>query len=241
MHIRNEIKFFLRKFGIDISRYNFIENFDYRLKYFLDINNIDCVIDIGANIGQYAKHLRRIGFKKNIISFEPLNHAYKILENKSKKDSKWQSINFGIGDKDEISEINISKNSYSSSILEMSSIHSNSAPDSIYLSKQKINIKKLDNLDLIKNLKYENIFLKVDAQGYEDKVINGSINIMDKIKGLQIEMSLKELYKGQVLFDELYKIITNLNFELWDIKRGYSDSKSGKILQLEAIFKKING
>ena len=84
--------------------------------------------------------------------------------------------------------------------------------------------------------KYENIFLKVDTQGYEDKVINGSINIMDKIKGLQIEMSLKELYKEQVLFDELYKIITNLNFELWDIKRGYSDSKSGKILQLEAIF-----
>ena len=38
MHIRNEIKFFLRKFGIDISRYNFIENFDYRLKYFLDIH-----------------------------------------------------------------------------------------------------------------------------------------------------------------------------------------------------------
>ena len=53
-------------------------------------------------------------------------------------------------------------------------------------------------------------------------------------------MSLDELYKDQILFDKLYKMIVNLNFELWDLRRGFSNPKSGKILQLDAIFFKKN-
>ena len=51
----------------------------------MKLNNIECILDIGANIGQYAEYLRQIGFKNDIISFEPLNDAYEILKTKTKK------------------------------------------------------------------------------------------------------------------------------------------------------------
>ena len=95
-------------------------------------------------------------------------------------------------------------------------------------------------MNKVQKLIYPNLFLKIDTQGYEEKVINGSTNIINRVKGIQIEMSLDELYKDQILFDKLYKMIVNLNFELWDLRRGFSNPKSGKILQLDAIFFKKN-
>ena len=80
---KNKLKFFLRNFGLDINRYNLIESNDFRLNHFLKINDIDCVLDVGANIGQYANNLRRIGYKKKIISFEPLSSAYEVIKKKS--------------------------------------------------------------------------------------------------------------------------------------------------------------
>ena len=56
--------------------------------------------------------------------------------------------------------------------------------------------------------------------------------LLDKIEGIQIELSLYPLYKGQSLFFELHEKIKELGFELWDIQRGFSNTKSGKIYLL---------
>lgn len=39
-------------------------------------NQINCVFDIGANKGQYARQLRELGYDGLIFSFEPTSHAY---------------------------------------------------------------------------------------------------------------------------------------------------------------------
>ena len=49
-------------------------------------------------------------------------------------------------------------------------------------------------------------------------------------------MSIYPMYEGQLLFNKFYKKIENLDFEFWDIKRTFSNSESGKILQIDAIF-----
>ena len=129
--------------------------------------------------------------------------AYKILQNKSAKDKLWTSYNFGIGEKDKEVDLNISKNSYSSSILDIMPLHTETEPASKYFSSETIAIKKLENVTEINNEKLNKIFLKIDTQGYEAQILQGIGKLLDKIEGIQIELSLYPLYKGQSLFFEL--------------------------------------
>ena len=52
---------------------------------------IDLIFDIGANVGQYAMLLRKLGYKNQIVSFEPMKKEFNILKNKSINDSFWKS------------------------------------------------------------------------------------------------------------------------------------------------------
>jgi hypothetical protein len=118
----------------------------------------------------------------------------------------------------------------------MTGTHIKGAPDSVYIDSEEIYINKLDNIwkTFLKN--EDNIFIKIDVQGYELKVLKGAINILSKIKGMKIELSLVPLYEGQLLFPEMLDYITNLGFELWDISPGFRDKQSGKLLQFDGIF-----
>ena len=115
-------------------------------------------------------------------------------------------------------------------------LHTQAAPESEYFSKEKISIKRLDALSEIDISKFNKIFIKIDTQGYEEQVLQGIEKILNKIEGIQIELSLYHLYEGQSLFCELYEKIKKLNFTIWDLQRGFSDIKSGKIYQIEAFF-----
>ncbi len=238
MNIKNLKNIFLNSLGLELKYYNLNNSFNFRLKHFLDLKEIDCVLDVGANSGQFSKNLRRIGYKRQIISFEPILSAFNELKKNSKKDKKWEVFNFALGDDEKESEINISQNSLSSSILNIKKEHLISEPKSKYIRREKILIKKLDGLnEIFKN--YNNIYLKIDTQGYEENILNGAKSLIKSIKGLQLEMSVYPLYEGQLLFNEFFEKLEKLDFEIWDIERTFSNPNTGKILQIDAIlFKK---
>lgn len=109
-------------------------------------HNIDTIFDIGANVGLYAKTMRKMGYSKKIISFEPLKSAFLALEKASIKDQNWIVKNYAIGNEDKKDFINVANNSESSSILNMLPTHLKSAPESKYIGTQEIEIKKIDSI-----------------------------------------------------------------------------------------------
>ena len=235
--IKKTIKKLFRKLGFDLIRYNPASSQNARILEFFSIYKIDTVLDIGANIGQFAMGLRESGYKGRIISFEPLSEAYSHLLINNKKDPNWIiAPRMAIGNEEGKKTINISGNSYSSSILKMTGTHIKGAPDSAYIDSEEIYINKLDNIwkTFLKN--EDNIFIKIDVQGYESQVLEGATNILPKIKGIQIELSLVPLYENQLLFRDMLDYITNLGFEFCDILPGFRDRQSGKLLQFDGIF-----
>ena len=80
------------------------------------------------------------------------------------------------------------------------------------------------------------VLLKIDVQGFEKEVLEGAKNVLEHIKGVQLEMSIEELYMGETLFGEMYDFITKKGFKLHSVENGFYNEKTGKLLQLDGIF-----
>jgi len=201
--------------------------------------NINYVIDIGANVGQFSVEILDNGFKGEIISFEPLTSAYSELVKNSKKYNNWTIYpKSAIGNTDGEIEINISNNSVSSSILNISKKHIDASNESRYIGIEKVRIHKLDSLFSIEQLKDKNIFIKIDTQGFEWQVLEGASNILEDTKGLLCELSFDKLYEGQHLWQEIITKLEQYNFKLWSLQYGLTDKTTGQTLQCDAIFYK---
>ena len=219
-----------------MTRYPFNE-IKRRMKL-INYHKINKIFDIGASTGMYGLEMRKLKFEGEIFSFEPLESSYKKLVINSKKDKMWNTYNFAIGDYNKDSIINISGNYDSSSILPMLPRHVKGAPDSKYIGEQKIKICTLDSIFDSFYKKNDNVYVKVDTQGFENEVLMGAKNSLKLIKGMQIEMSLKPLYKGGLLYLEIIKKMNENHFELIGMENGFSDHKTGELLQVDGIFYK---
>lgn len=240
MSIKHELRKLLWKVGYDISRFTPTSHPVARRKQILESYKIDTVLDIGANSGQFAQQLRGdIGYTLRILSFEPLSAAFELLKANAKADPAWEVFHFAIGDTEETREINIAENSYSSSLLNMLPSHLKSAPSSKYIGKEVIDIKTLDALfgDLCKTAK--NVYMKIDTQGFESRVLKGAEKSLAHINTIQMEMSLVPLYDGGLLFNEMCSLMSTKGYTLVAIENGFSDQTSGQLLQVDGIFHRL--
>ena len=60
-------------------------------------HQINLLFDIGANTGQYGELMRTLKYTGKIISFEPLNDAFKKLSKVAKSDTDWSVHNYAFG------------------------------------------------------------------------------------------------------------------------------------------------
>lgn len=198
--------------------------------------NIDTIFDVGANRGQYALEMRKFGYKKRIVSFEPLKSAFAELSKAVKKDNAWQAENIAFGNYSGQSTINIAGNSVSSSLLNMLSVVEEHAPEARYVGKETVEVRTLDEI-LPKYVKADNrLFVKIDAQGFEKQVLEGGNGSYHLIKGFQIELSLSELYEGAPLYTEIIAILQEKGFSMVAMEPGFSEIASGKQLQFDGFF-----
>ena len=183
--------------------------------------------------------MRDIGYKKKIVSFEPLNAAYALLSKNAKKDKLWEVHHYALGDKEESVKINVAANSMSSSLLEMLPSHIKSAPESEYMGHEDIQVKTLDSIFSIVASQTDTVYLKIDTQGFEEKVLKGAENSLKLIDAIQLEMSLKPLYRDEPLFDEMYRFMYHKGYRLIALESGFTDKKTGELLQFDGIFHRI--
>ncbi len=227
-------RFFNKTFGIEIQKYPTAELF--RRKKLLEHYNIDVILDVGANIGQYATELRSIGYTGKIISFEPTKEAFKKLEKNAKSDKNWEVYNYCLGNYDGKTTINISKNSVSSSILNQLPQLTESAPDAAFINKEEISIKKLDTVFKELGIAGKNIYLKLDTQGYEKAILDGAKELLTQTIALQTETPLVQTYENTLSFEEMIEKLKTLNFMVYSIESGYYNQQTGKLLEVDVVF-----
>jgi FkbM family methyltransferase len=229
-------RFFNSFFRIEIIKYP-TDELSRRITL-LQHHDINVIIDIGANIGQYGAEMRNLGFNGEIISFEPMKKAFDALKKISSNDPKWTVFNYSIGERDGQTSINIAKNSVSSSLLNPLPQLTLSAPEAKSIAVEIIGIHKLDTVFSTLNLEHKNIYMKIDTQGYEEMVLLGATDSLEYIRGIQIEMAFVPSYDGAITFDKMKNKLNVLGFELLALENGFYDKKTGKQLEVDGIFYK---
>lgn len=197
--------------------------------------NIETIFDIGANTGQFATMLSEVLPKASMYSFEPLGDCFEKLLLNMKNHPRFRAFNFALGDRDYETEIYRSKHSPSSSILPMKDLHKKVVPQSDLEAIEKIAVKRLDGITDDLDCK-ENILVKLDVQGYEDRVICGGKKLISKAKVLIIETSFQSLYEGQPLFDDIYNMIRQMNFLYMGDLGQLKSPIDGSSIQADSIF-----
>ncbi|GGK75622.1 FkbM family methyltransferase [Amphritea balenae] len=237
MGLKYEISKFIGGFRTNLPKDKSISRVLSRRKRLLYSYGIDTVLDIGANSGQFAVQMRRrLGYTNRILSFEPLSSAFELLKKRTENDSGWQAYNFALGETEEQRSINIAGNSCSSSLLNMLSSHIESAPKSEYTGVEIIEMKSLDSVFDGLCDKTNKIYMKIDTQGYESMVLKGAEKSLENINTIQLEMSLIPLYEGELLFNDMCQLMNEKGYRLVGIEPGFTDKKSGELLQVDGIF-----
>jgi len=197
---------------------------------------IDTLLDIGGNIGLFSKTVRVLLPNAQIYAFEPLPSCYKEMNiNMGGEDNKYQGFNCGLGEKNEDLIIEQSNYAPSSSFLQMGEKHKEHFPHTSQSKQLTVPVKRLD--DITKNLDLgSNLMIKVDVQGFEDKVLSGGLETFSKAKLLIIELSYQELYKDQPLFDKIYQPLITLGFQFHGTMAQMPDPKTGELLDADCIF-----
>jgi len=234
-HLLKLIRSILNPIGYDILKYRTTHPAHIVLDH-LNLNNIKTVLDVGANAGQYSHELRKAGYKGRIISFEPLSEAFLGLKKKAVRDKNWQTFNFALGETNGTATINVSKHSPSSSLLPMTILHKEAAPGSEYYKEEQIEVKTLDNIFDTLGIAGDKVFLKVDTQGYEKKVLDGATRSLSSITGIQVELSSAGLYQGEELYYSICRFVEERNFHLVRIIPGFTHKTTREMLQFDALF-----
>ena len=170
--------------------------------------NINTVLDIGANVGEFAYLVHELFPKAVIYSFEPLEDCCEKLKKKMQKAYNFRAFNFALGNTN--GQLTFHRNEHlpSSSVLYMTNLHKQNYPHATKDTTLEVRSARLD--DVARELKIKNnLLIKIDVQGYEDKVIAGGINTIKRSKILIIETSFQPLYIGQPLFEDIYNFLKN--------------------------------
>jgi FkbM family methyltransferase len=200
-------------------------------------NDIDVVFDVGANEGQFGEYLRANGYRKRIVSFEPLPDAFDALQRKAAADGAWTAVNTALGASERTVTINVSRSTVYSSILPALPVLTDFAGASVeVVQQQTVPLSTLDAQFSRHVSEGERVFLKIDTQGYEEEVLSGAQSSLSRITGAQLELSLTPLYKNETPLPDMVALLERKGFRMALFEPVTYDKARDVLLQIDCVF-----
>jgi FkbM family methyltransferase len=196
----------------------------------------ECVVDIGANRGQFAIISRKVFPQARIHSFEPLAEPIQIFKKIFDHDSNVVLYPYAIGRERTTAAIHITKDDDSSSLLPITKMQSDMFPGSVEKDTRQVMVYPLSQIIDPASIPSASL-LKIDVQGFELDVLQGCEDILQKFSHLYIECSFIELYEGQALAHQIIAWLEERNFVLSSVHNLYY-GKSGLAVQGDFLFSK---
>ncbi len=197
---------------------------------------INCVLDVGANKGQYATRLRETGYTGRIVSFEPLPHLVAPLRKAAEADPDWLVHECALGDENTTTEINVVPGKMSS-LLPSSDFGRSWSSKLREQHTETIELRRLDSLldEAVAGLDEPRVYLKMDTQGYDLQTFRGAGDRIHDILGMQSEVSCVPIYDGMPRLPEQLTEYESAGFEIAGMFPVSRHVKTLRVIEFDCV------
>jgi FkbM family methyltransferase len=201
---------------------------------------VNVVLDVGANRGQFAQHLRKLGYLGRIVSYEPVSTNLAELRKAADADPQWLVEDFALGDTDSTAEINVSAGTgVLSSLLpgtEFGRERFENMRDEV-AGREMIRVRRLDAVfeRAVEGIDKPRVFLKLDTQGYDLLALAGAGGYVKEIVGLQSEVSCIPIYDGMPHLTEQIAAYEEAGFAAAGMFPVTRDHKSLAVIEFDLL------
>ncbi len=203
-----------RRLGFDVIRYPSSRLRSGHTMHLVRTLSIDCILDVGANVGQYGEFLRSIGYQGTIVSFEPLAEAHAALAAKSAKDPHWKAVRIALGASDHEATMNVSRASVMTSLRPPSPTGAAVVGRDLETVRQeKVPVRRLDGIFDDHVAPDAKVFLKMAVQGANLDVLEGASACLSRIAAIQTIIAVHPLYEDMPGWLESLSHLRGLGFE----------------------------
>jgi FkbM family methyltransferase len=194
------------------------------------------VLDVGANVGQFAQGLRRSGYAGRIVSFEPVAEPFARLRAAAEGDALWSAYNCALGADDGTAEINRVPGTMSS-LLPASDFGKRWSDRLRQQTAETIQVRRLDSVldDVTDGLDPVRAYLKLDTQGFDLQVFAGAHASLDRVVAMQSEMSCVPIYDGMPRLPEQWSVYEDAGFEAAGVYPVTRDGTTLRAIELDLV------
>jgi FkbM family methyltransferase len=232
--MKNILKSLLKSRGYALNKINVA----HTLVGFLRSRQVDLVLDVGANRGQFGQYLREHGYTGRIVSFEPIKSVFEQLSAVAAGDSQWEPRHYALGASEGQAEINVSDAS------DMSSLKATTDAIAMFnrsqtVRRETITIKRLD--DIFAAFAGKKVFLKIDTQGYEREVLEGAAAALKSVAGVQLEVPILHLYQDSWTAAEVLNYMNEKGFVPAQMTpTTWIPNDSSSVTEFDCVFRRIS-
>jgi FkbM family methyltransferase len=198
------------------------------------------VLDIGANQGQTVECILSQYPNVNIVSFEPDPTAFAQLKS-LQKNHKFTALNIALGNTNSTLDFYVLENLVSSSLLKPTAIEDVRVPYNEEIAQViHVPVRRLDDVLTENNLMQTIDLLKLDVQGYEDRVLMGADLALKRTRFILVEANFVSVYQDTCLIDELCYLLYSAGFRLVNAIGFLPALDTLDLLSTDLFFKRID-
>jgi len=197
---------------------------------------VNCVFDVGANKGQYARRLRRHGYTGRIVSFEPVSAIAEQLREAAADDPDWLVYPYALGREERVDTINVVKGSMSS-LLGPTEFGNERYKRFRNTATEEIVVRRLDALmdEALKGIDDPRPYLTLDTQGYDLDAFGGAGERSADFVGIQSEVALMQIYEGMPRMHEAIPVYEAAGFEVTGMFPVTREQRTGRVLEFDCV------
>ena len=230
------IRRLVRRLGFDIGVYPAKTSPWPKLVALLQRHRVTLVLDIGANTGQYALRLREHGYSGRIVSYEPQSAAHAELTLRAAGDPLWEiAPRAAVGAEAGEITINLSAESDMSSALPMTEEAVRHFTSARTVATERAPVVTLADEIARRAGPIDRVFVKSDTQGFEAQVLGGLGQAIERVVGLQLELSLHPIYQGQPRYLEMLQRLEAAGFAPLLLIPGYWSRHHERMLEFDVV------